>query len=75
MRQLKLFIGRPSDKLSGGIMAFARKQCRLVTGLLTGQCTLRWHLHIVGLSESAKRQEVFTGGFLLPCTLSVPSVD
>jgi hypothetical protein len=26
-----------------------RKQCRLVTGLLTNSCTLRQHLHVMGL--------------------------
>jgi hypothetical protein len=30
-----------------------RKQCMLVTGLLTGHCTLWQYLHSTGLSESA----------------------
>jgi hypothetical protein len=52
MRQLKLFIGRPSDKLPRDLLALGRKQCRLITRLLlTGNCTLRWHLHIMGLLE------------------------
>jgi hypothetical protein len=53
MRQSKLIIGRPSDKLSRDQMALDRKQCKLVTGL-TDHCTLRQHLHIMGLSESTK---------------------
>jgi hypothetical protein len=53
MRQLKLFIGRPSDKLSSDLKALDREKCSIVTGLLTGHCTLRWHLHITtGLLES-----------------------
>jgi hypothetical protein len=54
MRQSKLFIGWPSDILFRGLSALDRKQCRLVIGLLTGHCTLRWHPHIMGLLESAK---------------------
>jgi hypothetical protein len=38
VRQLKLFVGR-LDKLSSNLITLDRKQCRLVTGLLTG------HLH------------------------------
>jgi hypothetical protein len=49
-----IFIVRPSDKLSMKLMALDRKQCRLVTRLLTGRCTFRWHIHIMGLSENAK---------------------
>jgi hypothetical protein len=37
--QSKFFIGRISDRLSRDIMAMDRKQCKLVTGLLTGHCT------------------------------------
>lgn len=35
-------------------MAFDRKKYRLVTGMLTVHCTLRWKIHTVGPSESAK---------------------
>jgi hypothetical protein len=48
VRQLKLFIKTFSDKL-----ALDRKHCILVIGVLTENCTLREHLHILGLSESA----------------------
>jgi hypothetical protein len=34
------------------LLAWDRKQCRLVTGLLAGHCTLRWHLHIMGLLDN-----------------------
>lgn len=51
--QPKLFIERPSSKLSWDITALERKQCRLVTGLLTGHCTFRRHLHIMSFLESA----------------------
>jgi hypothetical protein len=51
MRQSKLFIGRSTDKLSRDLMSLDGKQCRMVTGLLIGHCTLRGH-HITGLSES-----------------------
>jgi hypothetical protein len=52
MRQLKLFIGKPSNKLSRDLMAMDKKHCKLVTGLLTGHCTLRQCLHVMGFSES-----------------------
>jgi hypothetical protein len=54
MRQLKLFVGKPFDKLSRDRRALGRKQCRLATGLLNGHCTLRQYLHIMGLLDSAK---------------------
>jgi hypothetical protein len=54
----KLFIARPSDKLCRDLMAVHRKQCRLVTGYRT----LRQHLHIMGLSESAKSIKCGGGG-------------
>jgi hypothetical protein len=57
MRQLKFFIGRPLDKLSQDLLALDRKQFRWVTGLLTGHYTLRWHLHIMGLSENSKSRK------------------
>jgi hypothetical protein len=40
------------DKLPRGILEWGKK-CRLVTGLFTGQWTLKWHLHFMGLSENA----------------------
>jgi hypothetical protein len=54
MRQSKLLIGRLCDKLSMDIVTLERKQCRPVKGLLTGNCTLRQHSHIMDLSESTK---------------------
>jgi hypothetical protein len=54
MKQPKLLLGNPSDKLSRDLMALDRKQHRLVLGLLTGHCTLGQHLHIMALSEGTK---------------------
>jgi hypothetical protein len=53
-RPSTFFIGRRSDKLPRDLMAMDRKHCGLVTGLLTDDCTLRWHLHIMDLWERAK---------------------
>jgi hypothetical protein len=52
MRQSKLFTERPSEKLSRDLLPSDRKQCRLVTGLLTGHCTLREHLHVMCLLDN-----------------------
>lgn len=35
------------------LLTWGRKQYRLVTGLLTGRCNLRWHLRITGLLDNA----------------------
>jgi hypothetical protein len=48
------------------------KKCRLVTGVFTGQWTLRWHLHIMSLSENAmcrKREKEVESPYhvLCPC--------
>lgn len=51
-RQLEPFIERPLDKMSRDLLASDRKQRRLITGLLTGHCTLRRILHVVGFWES-----------------------
>jgi hypothetical protein len=45
MRQSKLFI----EGHSGDLLASDRETCRLVTRFLTGQYTLRQHLHVMGL--------------------------
>jgi hypothetical protein len=42
MREPKLSIEGSSIKLSRDLLAFGRKQCRLVTG----HCALRWHLRV-----------------------------
>jgi hypothetical protein len=39
MRQLKLFTEVPLEKLHKGLLALDRKQCRQITGLLTGHYT------------------------------------
>jgi hypothetical protein len=76
MRQFKFFIGRPSCKLSRDLMALDRKQHRLVTGFLTGHCTLRQHLHIMDLLESTrckkyKQEEEFSYHILCQCQVWV----
>jgi hypothetical protein len=53
VRQSKLFIEDPLEKISKDLLASHRKQCRLVTGLLTAHCTLRWQLHVMGLLDNA----------------------
>jgi hypothetical protein len=56
MMQMKLVIGRPSDKLRE-VLTLDKKQHKVVTRLLNGQCTFRWHLHTSGLSERTKQKE------------------
>jgi hypothetical protein len=51
---MKLFIEGHFEKISRHILALDRKEFRLVIGLPTGHCTLRWHPHIMGLSDNAK---------------------
>jgi predicted amidophosphoribosyltransferase len=58
------------DKLSRGTLG--QKKCKLVTGLLTGHWALRWHLHIMGLSENAmckkcKQEEEKSYHIFCPC--------
>jgi hypothetical protein len=53
MKQSKLFIEEPLDKLSTDLCALDRKQCSLVRGLLTGHCALRHHVRINVLSDTA----------------------
>jgi hypothetical protein len=49
------FLGpKPAIIISPCVGTLDRKQCRLVTGLVTDHCTFRWHLHIMGLLESTK---------------------
>jgi hypothetical protein len=52
-RESKLFIEEPSERLSRAILALNRERCTLVTGLVTGHCTLRWHLHFTSLSDNS----------------------
>jgi hypothetical protein len=53
MRQSKLFIKGPLEKLSRDILALDVEQCGLVIGLLTGgHCTLRWCLHVMGFLDN-----------------------
>jgi hypothetical protein len=53
IRQSKLFIEGPSEKLFRELMALDRKECRRITGLLNIHCALRWHLRTMGLSDNA----------------------
>jgi hypothetical protein len=54
IRYVGVFIGRPSVKLFRELLGLDWKQCRLVTELLIGHHTLRWHIHVMGLSEITK---------------------
>ena len=42
-------LGNPSKKLTAGMLLLTRSQIRQVTGLLTGHCHLRKHLHRIGI--------------------------
>jgi hypothetical protein len=56
-RQLKLFIEMPLDKLSRDLLALDRKQCRLVTGLLTGHFTLLWASGKAPMCRKCRQEE------------------
>jgi hypothetical protein len=46
-------------KLSTYLLTLGRKQCRLVTGLLTGQSTLWWYLYVMGPLDDTRDYWVF----------------
>ncbi|KAL1446432.1 hypothetical protein WDU94_012296 [Cyamophila willieti] len=48
-RHSKVMMTGPSSKLTADILKLNRKQIRLVTGLITGHCGLRKHLHTMGI--------------------------
>jgi hypothetical protein len=52
-RQVQELISEPSLSTKAKFLSFNRTQSRAVSGLLTGHNTLRWHLHLLGLAESA----------------------
>jgi hypothetical protein len=50
----EILYSKSLDKLSKNLMALDRKQHRLVTGIVSGHCTIMQHLHITDLLDSAK---------------------
>jgi hypothetical protein len=42
-------MGKPSQSLAADVLQLSRTQIRAVTGLMTGDCNLRKHLHTVGI--------------------------
>jgi hypothetical protein len=40
---------RQSQSLAADVLRLSRKQIRVVTGLMTGHCNLRKHLHTIGI--------------------------
>lgn len=48
-RHSKQMMTRPSSTLTVDLLRLNRKQMRLVTGLITGHCGLRKHLHNMGI--------------------------
>lgn len=61
MRHLKLVLERPADELYRDLLALDRKHCILITELLTGLCTQRWHINIMGPLRKHLVQEIWTG--------------
>jgi hypothetical protein len=53
MRQLKLLIEEPSENCVRDLLALDRKQCILVTGLLTDHHSLKCLVHVMGLLDNA----------------------
>ena len=50
-RQAKLFLS-PNKGISDKLLSLNRVDLRLLTGYLTGHCSLRYHLNNIGLSET-----------------------
>jgi hypothetical protein len=50
-RQARELISGPNLAIGAQILSFNRTQSRVVIGLLTGNNTLRRHLHVMGLSN------------------------
>jgi hypothetical protein len=50
--QSKLLTEQPSEKLSKDLLTLDMKECRQIIGLLTYHCTLRQHLHVMGLLDN-----------------------
>jgi hypothetical protein len=48
-RQRKLMMGKPFQSLAAKVLQLSRTQIRAVTGLMTGHCNLRKHLHTMGI--------------------------
>jgi hypothetical protein len=42
-------VGKPSQSLAADVLSLSRTQIRVVTGLMTGHCNLRKHLHTMGI--------------------------
>jgi hypothetical protein len=45
----KLLMGKQSQSLTVDVLRLSRTQIRTVTGLMTGHCNLRKHLHTMGI--------------------------
>lgn len=55
LRHSKLMVQQPSRKLTVEILQLNRNQIRLITGLITGHCSLRKHLHTMGILQEEPR--------------------
>jgi hypothetical protein len=42
-------MGKPSQSMAVDVLQLSRTQLRVVTGLMTGHCNLRKHLHTMGI--------------------------
>ncbi|CAH1118346.1 unnamed protein product [Phaedon cochleariae] len=47
----KAFLPKPSEKITRQILEWSRSNLRILTGLLTGHCRLRYHLGRMGLNQ------------------------
>jgi hypothetical protein len=56
--QLRIFTEGPLEILYRDLLALHWNHCRLVRGLFTGHCTLRWHLQCPALA--GHRMKVFS---------------
>jgi hypothetical protein len=72
-RQSKLMMGKPSQSLAAHFLRLSRTQIRVVTGLMTGHCSLRKHLQTMGIFKenpvcrSCSEEEETTSHIVFEC--------
>jgi len=50
--KLRAFLKKPSVKKAEELLCLSRNQLRIMTGLLTGQCPLKWHSFNLGMENN-----------------------
>jgi len=63
MRQSRCLMGFFPRNKSKSLLVLSRKDLRCVTGLLTGHCQMRRHMHILSLCEIDTRSHTVPGTY------------